>query len=96
MSVQPEGTVENPLPNTTSKIEPKVKWGAIGAYLFGVVALAIWNAVTADTTLLADGIPDALEVFIVPLVPAIGQVIAAYNAAHQWRRAEVPGQTPLR
>lgn len=81
-------TIVNPEPDNTSKVEPKVKWATIGTYLLGVVALAIFNGVT-DSTLLVDVMPDWLEPFVLPIVPAIGAAIAGYSANHQWRTSEL-------
>jgi hypothetical protein len=81
-------TIVNPEPDNTTKVEPKVKWATVGTYLLGVVALAIFNGVT-DSTLLVDALPDWVEPFVLPIVPAIGAAIAGYSAKHQWRTSEL-------
>lgn len=80
------GTINNPLPADTNKVEPKTWWATAGAYVAGVVGLAIVNAVTSDNNaLLIRALPDWLEPFILPLVPAVVAFIAAWSARHQWR-----------
>jgi cytochrome bd-type quinol oxidase subunit 2 len=92
MSVTPEGTVTNPVPNSTGKIEPKVQWATIATYVVGVLALALVNLLTANQNeLLIEALPDWLEAFIIPIVPALTTLVVGYNARHQWRRAEITG-----
>jgi hypothetical protein len=86
-----EGTVHAPLPNNTRKVEPKTKWGAIAAYLGTAALLAAVEIFTNDQELLVAVLPDAVEVFVLPLVPAIVSLAAAYKAKHQYRSAEVEG-----
>lgn len=81
-------TAPNPLPANTTVMEPKVKWQAAVTYVVGAVGLAIFNSVTG-TTLLADVLPDAVEIFVVPLVPVVGGLIAGFAAKHQWRSGEI-------
>lgn len=84
-------TVLHPEPNNTSAVAPKVKWAGIGAYLAGVVSLSLVNAFTDnDNQLLIEALPDIVEPFLLPAVPAIVAAIAGYFAKHQWRQAEVP------
>jgi len=79
-------TTINPEPADTSKVEPKTKLGVLGFYLSAVVLLAITDASTADNNaLLLEAVPDALEWFILPLVPALVGFAASYAAKHQWR-----------
>lgn len=83
-------TIVNPEPNRTNAVEPKVKWATLGAYLSGVVALALVNAFTGDdNALLIEVIPDMVEPFILPVVPAAVAAISGFFAKHQWRQAEV-------
>lgn len=83
-------TIVNPEPNNTFAIAPKVKWAGIGAYLGGVVGLALLGAFTgADNALLIEVLPDPAEAFILPAVPAIVAALSGYLAKHQWRRAEL-------
>lgn len=70
-------------PTPPPKIETKVKAGAAWAYLAGVGALAIVNGVS-DTTLVTD-LPDTIEVFVAPLVPALAGGIAGWLARHTSR-----------
>jgi hypothetical protein len=82
----------NAEPNNTTKMEPKVKWAGIGAYLAGVVVLALVNAFTGDdNALLIEALPDVVEPFILPAIPAVVAAISGYFAKHQWRSAEVTG-----
>lgn len=91
MAVDSAGTRTDPLPNNTNKMEPKVKWGAIGAYLLGLVLLVLINAFTGDdNALLIEALPDYLEPFLLPLVPALASLAAGFSARHQYRNAEVP------
>jgi hypothetical protein len=70
-------------PSTGTKVESKVWWATAGAYLAGVAALAIVNAVTGDeNALLIAALPDALEPFILPSVPAAVSFIAGWAAKH--------------
>lgn len=86
----PDGTVNDPLPNHTRKLEPKVKWQAIAMYAVSALLLFIFELATGnDNELLIAALPDGLEAFILPLVPALGGLIVAFYTRHQWRRAEV-------
>lgn len=83
-------TVINPEPNNTNKVEPKVWWTSVGFYVAGVVGLGIINAVTSDdNALLIAALPDYLEPFLLPLVPAVVGAIAGFAAKHQWRSSEL-------
>lgn len=85
-------TPSNPLPADTSKIAPKVTMATAGAYLAGVVGLSLVNAFTDDDNqLLLAALPDAVEPFVLPLVPAVVALVAGYLAKHQWRRPEASG-----
>lgn len=70
-------------PVTTSKVESKVWWATAGTYLGGVAVMAIVNAVTSnDNELLLAAMPDALEQFVMPSVPAVVSFIAGWVAKH--------------
>jgi hypothetical protein len=88
----PDGTVNDPLPNHTRQVEPKVKMQAIAMYVVSALLLFIFELATGnDNELLVAALPDALEAFVLPLVPAVGGLVVAFYTRHQWRRAEVPG-----
>ena len=74
------------VPHNTRAIEPKVKWQAIVTYLVGVVGLSLFNAVT-DANLVTE-LPTTVQIFVAPLLPVIGGLIAGYQAKHQWRSGE--------
>jgi hypothetical protein len=74
-------------PVNTTAIEPKVKWGAIGAYVVGVLALS-GVKLLSNNDLLAAALPDALEIFVFPLVPTVASLLSGYAARHQWRAGE--------
>lgn len=64
-------------------VERKVKAATWASYLGLVGLLAVLNAV-ADTNLVT-GLPDWLEVFIAPLIPAGITFVAGYQAKHDPR-----------
>lgn len=72
---------ETPAP--APKVESKVKSAAAWSYLIALGALAVVNGVT-DTTLVTD-LPDGVEVFVAPLVPALAAGIAGFLAKHTAR-----------
>lgn len=87
-----DGTVNDPLPNHTTAVEPKVKWQALAMYVVSSVLLLLFELATGnDNELLVTFLPDYLEAFILPLIPVIGGLVAGFYTRHQWRRAEVPG-----
>ncbi|MGE3487459.1 MAG: hypothetical protein AB7L09_22285 [Nitrospira sp.] len=87
-------TVFNPLPDNTSTIAPKVKWGAIAAYVVTAGALGLYRLLTQDdNALLLEILPDSIEWLILPIVPMLSSLIAGYAARHQWREAEVTTAT---
>ena len=67
-------------PAPAPKVESKVKSAAAWSYLAALGGLAVVNGVT-DTTLITD-LPDAVEVFVAPLVPALAAGIAGFLAKH--------------
>ena len=62
-------------------VEVKVKAATVATYLVSVAGLAVVNAVESDASLLGP-LPDALEPFLVALVPALGAFLAGYRARH--------------
>lgn len=79
-------TLINPEPARTAKIEPKVKWATIGTYLVSFVAVALVNAFTGNgNELLIEALPDSIEAFVLPIVPAVSAFVFGWNAKHQWR-----------
>lgn len=88
-------TIHNPESTNTTTVEPKVKWAGIGAYLAGVVSLGLVAAFTQDNNaLLIEVMPDALEAFLLPMVPAAVAAISGYFAKHQWRKGELGTVAP--
>lgn len=88
-------TVFQPLPDNTTVVEPKVKWGAIAAYVASAALLGIYNLATDNgNELLIAVLPDTIEWLILPLIPMAGSLIAGYAARHQWRQAEVVQNVP--
>ncbi len=79
-------TIINPEPANTSAVAPKVAWATAGSYVAGVVGLALVNAFTAnENQLLIDALPDVLEAFVLPVIPAVVAFLGGYSARHQWR-----------
>lgn len=65
-------------------VETKVKVATAASYFGGVGLLAILQAVSQDADLIS-GLPDAIEVFLVPLVTSAITFIGGYVANHTWR-----------
>ncbi len=65
----------------SAPIEKKVKASSAVAYLASLAGLAILGAVTDDPSLIS-GMPDALEPFVLALVPAAASAIAGWAAPH--------------
>ena len=79
-------TLINPEPARTSKIEAKVKWATIGSYVVGVIAVALVNVFTGNgNELLIEALPDSIEAFVLPIVPALSALVFGYQAKHTWR-----------
>lgn len=72
------GYASRPLP--AGPVEAKVKAAGWATYLGGVGLLAILNAFS-DANLIA-GLPDAVEVFVAPMVPTAITTAAAWLAKH--------------
>ncbi|QHC16855.1 holin [Streptomyces sp. GF20] len=66
---------------SSAPIETKVKASSVATYLLSLAALAILGAVTDDPSLIA-GMPDALEPFVLALVPAAASAVAGWAAPH--------------
>lgn len=65
----------------SAPIEKKVKAASALTYLASVAGLAILGAVTDDPSLISS-MPDALEPFVLALVPAASAAIAGWAAPH--------------
>lgn len=88
----PGDTPSNPVRDSKAPLEPKVKWGALGAYGLGVVGLALTNVLTNNQNeLLIYALPDAVEMFVLPLVPGLASLVAGFAARHQWRSNDLTG-----
>lgn len=70
-----------------SPVETKVKAAAWATYLGLVALLAVLNAV-ADANLVAV-LPDLVEVFVAPILPALITFVAGWTAKHT-RRYDLP------
>ena len=71
----------------TAPVEKKVKWSTALAYLGGLAGLAALQGVTDDPSLIS-GMPNALEPFVLALVPAATSFVAGWMAPH------TPAQPP--
>lgn len=69
-----------------AKVETKVKVATAASYFGGVGILAILQAVSADANLIA-GLPDAVEVFAVPLLTSGITFVGGWLANHTYRPA---------
>ena len=67
--------------SASAPIEKKVKAASAVTYLVSLAALAILGAVTDDPSLIS-GMPDALEPFVLALIPAASAAIAGWAAPH--------------
>jgi hypothetical protein len=65
----------------SAPIESKVKASSVVVYLVSLAGLAILNAISGDPSLIS-GMPDALEPFVVSLLPAAAAAIAGWAAPH--------------
>lgn len=65
----------------SAPIETKVKASSALAYLASLAGLAVLGGVTDDPSLIS-GMPDALEPFVLALLPAAGSWIAGWAAPH--------------
>ncbi|MFF5842105.1 MAG: holin [Hamadaea sp.] len=69
------------MPSASAPIEKKVKLASVGTYLASLAGLAVLGAVTDDPSLIS-GMPDALEPFVLALVPAASAAVAGWAAPH--------------
>ncbi|MFD5656906.1 holin [Streptomyces hirsutus] len=67
--------------SASAPIEKKVKVSSAVAYLASLGGLAILGAVTDNPSLISS-MPDALEPFVLALVPAAAAAIAGWAAPH--------------
>lgn len=67
--------------SASAPIEKKVKAGSAVTYLASLAGLAVLGGVTDDPSLIS-GMPDALEPFVLALVPAAAAWIAGWAAPH--------------
>lgn len=65
----------------SAPIEKKVKLATALTYLVGVAGLAIVGAVTDDPSLISS-MPDALEPFVLAMLPAAAAAIGGWIAPH--------------
>lgn len=65
-------------------VEAKVKVATAASYFGGVGLLAILQAVSADANLIG-GLPDAVEVFVVPLITSAVTFVGGWLANHTYR-----------
>ncbi|MFJ2007421.1 holin [Streptomyces chartreusis] len=65
----------------SAPIEKKVKLATAVTYLLGVAGLAIVGAVQNDPNLISS-MPDALEPFVLAMLPAAGAAIGGWAAPH--------------
>lgn len=61
-------------------VETKVKVATIATYLGSLALLAILNGITS--TNLVAGLPDVIEVFVAPMLPAAITLVTGYLAKH--------------
>ncbi|MFI2632640.1 holin [Streptomyces collinus] len=69
------------MPSASAPIEKKVKLASVVTYLASLAGLAVLGAVTDDPSLIS-GMPDALEPFVLALVPAASTAVAGWAAPH--------------
>lgn len=67
--------------SASAPIEKKVKASSAITYLASLGGLAILGGVTNDPSLIS-GMPDALEPFVLALVPAAAAWVAGWAAPH--------------
>ncbi|MGW7498577.1 holin [Streptomyces luteogriseus] len=65
----------------SAPIEKKVKLASVVTYLASLAGLAVLGAVTDDPSLIS-GMPDAVEPFVLALVPAASAAVAGWAAPH--------------
>ena len=67
--------------SASAPIETKVKASSALAYLASLAGLAVLGAVTDDPSLISS-MPDALEPFVLALIPAAAAAVAGWAAPH--------------
>jgi hypothetical protein len=67
--------------SASAPIEKKVKLASVVTYLASLAGLAVLGAVTDDPSLIS-GMPDALEPFVLALLPAASAAVAGWAAPH--------------
>lgn len=67
--------------SSSDPIETKVKASSAATYLISLASLAILGGVTDDPSLIS-GMPDALEPFVLALIPAATTAITGWAAPH--------------
>ena len=67
--------------SASAPIEKKVKASSALAYLASLAGLAVLGAVTDDPSLISS-MPDALEPFVLALIPAAAAAVAGWAAPH--------------
>ncbi|MFG2277506.1 holin [Streptomyces asoensis] len=67
--------------SASAPIEKKVKASSALAYLASLAGLAVFGGVSNDPSLIS-GMPDALEPFVLALVPAAAAWVAGWAAPH--------------
>ncbi|MFB7776935.1 holin [Streptomyces bauhiniae] len=67
--------------SSSAPIEKKVKASTALTYLTSVAGLAVLGAVTNDPSLISS-MPDALEPFVLALIPAAASAVAGWAAPH--------------
>lgn len=67
--------------SSSAPIEKKVTASSAVAYLASLAGLAVLGGVTNDPSLVS-GMPDALEPFVLALVPAAAAWVAGWAAPH--------------
>ncbi|EGJ77683.1 putative holin [Streptomyces sp. Tu6071] len=70
-------------------VETKVKFATVAAYLASTGLLAVLTAVQDHAGLVA-GLPDALEPFVLALVPTAITGVAGWAARHTPRGYDIP------
>ncbi|MDX2946824.1 holin [Streptomyces caniscabiei] len=65
----------------SAPIEKKVKVATALTYLVGVAGLAVVGAVTDDPSIISS-MPDALEPFVLAMLPAAAAAIGGWAAPH--------------
>lgn len=72
---------------TKTPIETKVKAATVFVYLVSTAALSVLSAVQGDSSLVS-GLPDALEPFVLALLPSAAAFVAGWQAKHTPRTDE--------